>query len=188
MEALAALSVAGNVVQFIQFASEVVTETRETYRSADDASAQHLDLEAVAEDLQKVVSPLQASRQVSIGPVGDLAFGKLLVSCIEAAEELHSAIQELKVKDGPHRKWRSFGKALISVWKREKISSFQKRVSLLRDQIQFHIVDDLRYFLNPSKSKAPTYPPAETHGIQQTTEPSLQEFETPTRRAHIDER
>jgi hypothetical protein len=147
MEALAALSVAGNVVQFIQFASEVVTETRETYRSADDTSAQHLDLEAVAEDLQKLVSPLQASAQASTGAAGGLKFKKLLKSCNEAADELHSAIQELKVKDGPHRKWRSFGKALISVWKRENISSFQKRVSLLRDQIQFHIVDDLRYVL-----------------------------------------
>jgi hypothetical protein len=82
-----------------------------------------------------------------------LEFKKLLVSCNEAAEELHSAIQELKVKDGPHRKWRSFGKALVSVWKREKISSFQERVSLLRDQIQFHIVDDLRYVLKLSNLK-----------------------------------
>jgi hypothetical protein len=148
MEALAALSLAGNVVQFIQFASQVITETRETYRSADDAGAQHLDLETVAKILRKQISPLQASAQASAEAVGGLEFKELLASCNEAANELHSAIQELKVKDGPHRKWRSFGKALISVWKREKISSFQKRVSLLRDQIQFHIVDDLRFVLN----------------------------------------
>jgi hypothetical protein len=165
MEALAALGLAGNVVQFIQFASEVVTETREAYRSADDASAQHLDLETVAEDLRKLISPLQASAQASAGAVGDLEFRKLLGSCNEAASELHSAIQELKVKDGPHRKWRSFGKALIWVWKREKISSFQKRLSDLRNQIQFHIVENLRSVFNSPISKTSTSPAAETHGI-----------------------
>jgi len=104
MEALAALSLAGNVVQFIQFTGQVITESRETYRSADDASTQHLDLETVAEDLQKLISPLQASTQASAGAAGGLEFKKLLISYNEAAAELHSAIQELKVKDRPHRK------------------------------------------------------------------------------------
>jgi hypothetical protein len=148
MEALVAIGLAGNIVQFIQFASQVVSEAREIYRSGIDGSAEHLNLETVAEDLRTLIIPLQTSTSGLVGAAGDAAFRKLLGSCNDVANELHTAIQELKVKEGPHRKWRSFSKALLSVWKKEKISSFQKSLSLLRDQIQFHIVDNLRFVSN----------------------------------------
>jgi hypothetical protein len=144
MEALVAIGLAANIVQFIHFASQVVTEARETYRSGVGGSAKHLDLETVAEDLRTVIAPLQTSVLDSVGVAGDVAFRKLLVSCNEVANELRTATKELKVKEGPHRKWRRFSKALLSVWKKEKISAFHKSLSVLRDQIQFHIVDNLR--------------------------------------------
>lgn len=152
MEALVALGLAGNVVQFIQFACDVISETQKIHRSAADASAERRDLETVAEHLRELTTPLQ----VPAGAAGGLEFGKLLASCNEAAKELRSAIQELKVKDGPHRKWHCFSKALLAVWKKEKISSFQNRLFLLRDQIQLHIVGSIRYFLlSPSLQRQP---------------------------------
>jgi hypothetical protein len=147
MEALVALSLAGNVVQFVQFASQVLSEAGERYKSAINATAGHLDLESVIEDLRKLLVPLQTSTLATEGPAAG-EFKRLLGSCTDVAKELYDALQELRVKDGPHPKWRSISKALLSVWKKEKLSSFEQRLCLLRDEIQFHIVNSLRYVLN----------------------------------------
>jgi hypothetical protein len=133
MEALVALSLASNVLQFVQFGSHIISETREIYRSSAGASAEHLNLEAVAQDLRRLLIPLQSS--VQVGP----ELKKLLRACNGVAEDLLEAIQQLQTKDGPHRKWQSFQKAILSVWKKRKMSAFEKRMLFLRDQIQFHI-------------------------------------------------
>jgi len=142
MEALVALSLAGNVIQFVQFASQVVSETQETYKSAANATYGHQDVETVAEDLRQLIVPLKVSAEASVA--GE-EFKNLLDSCTEVANELYDALQELKVKSGSHSRWRSFSKALLSVWKKEQLSSFETRLFLLRDQIQFHIVESTRY-------------------------------------------
>jgi hypothetical protein len=49
------LSLVGNLIQFIDFSSKLVTKGREIYRSADGALRENLEVEVVTADFSKVV-------------------------------------------------------------------------------------------------------------------------------------
>jgi hypothetical protein len=52
MEAVAALGLTSNVVHFLSFARELVSTNRSISRSADGSLVEHLELQAVAGNLQ----------------------------------------------------------------------------------------------------------------------------------------
>ena len=51
MEALAAVGLAGNIVQFISFASETLSKSREIYLSASGTTEEYMDLKLISQDL-----------------------------------------------------------------------------------------------------------------------------------------
>jgi hypothetical protein len=76
--------------------------------------------------------------------VEDQAFRALRIKCESIGEELLSCLKAARV-EGKHREWKSFRQALRSVSTEEKLSKIEARLSALKDELELHILVDLRY-------------------------------------------
>ena len=141
LDPVTAFALAGNVIQFIDFGCNLLSESLDLYRSATGTTVENIELEIVAKDIQDNIAPLRISARSF--PTAS-HYSKLLQSCESVAQELLSAVEKLRVEDGPHRRWRSFGKALRSIWKKEEISKLQGRLGTLREQIVFRVINESR--------------------------------------------
>lgn len=140
MEALAAVSLAGNILQFLTFTGDVISKSRQIHTSISGTLKEHDDLECLATDLTCLSGRLQAS----IGPV-DPVLEQLCSSCNEVADELLKALEHLGVK-GKYTRSQSLRKALKALWGKEKLEVLGKRLAGFRQELNLHITVELRYF------------------------------------------
>ncbi|KAK3933619.1 hypothetical protein QBC46DRAFT_401617 [Diplogelasinospora grovesii] len=121
MDPLTALSVAASVIQFIQFASSLISNTNEIYDSANGASANTLHLEDVYSKLKSLSKTLSVHVGLQIPPghagisgssnklaeqkLGEkaspdqgLALVQLSADCKADCNELLKALEKLKVR------------------------------------------------------------------------------------------
>jgi hypothetical protein len=136
LESLAAIGLAGNIVQFIAFASHLVSKSHEIYRSASGLSDEHLDLETISDDV------LSLSAKLKVSPASDAGLCALAERCIVVAQELSRAISDLRNQQQNTKKLNSFKQALRGVWKKPWIDELTSRLEKIREQILFHLVAD----------------------------------------------
>jgi hypothetical protein len=140
MEALAVIGLVGNIVQFVHFSGKLISRSTELYRSGEGPLAENIDTETATNHLVLLSSELKNAATAA----GDSTLENLCKSCNTAAEKLLAALDQVKVK-GEQRKWKSVRKALQSVWSKEEIGELERRLSKLREELNLHIVVDLRY-------------------------------------------
>lgn len=148
LDPLTALSLAGNIIQFVDFSTKLVVKGREQYKSADGASVGDAELEAIAKDLQGVNHRLTSSLQIAHArtlTASDEALHKLSEQCSSVAEELIHILDKLKVHGTSNRRWKSFRKALKSLMKKEEVDAIAKRLQHFRDELNIHILVSMRY-------------------------------------------
>ena len=139
MESLAAISLAGNVLQFLNFTGAAISKTRQIHASTSGTLKEHDDLEGITTDLKDLTSHLQTSTE----PVGSV-LGQLCSSCSEVADELLKSLKYLGVK-GKLKRSESFRKALKALWGKEKLRSLEERLAGFRQELILHVAVDLRY-------------------------------------------
>ncbi|TGO26218.1 hypothetical protein BPAE_0064g00340 [Botrytis paeoniae] len=150
MNPLDALSLAGTIIQFVDFSSKVLAGTNELYKSGAEALAIHQQLGLVADDLTKMSQRLSDSYWglSGMGVISTPSDDAFMFICRDASElsiELNSKLNKLKVTAvGKRRKWETVMQALKSVWTEKELTALTNRLTLLRDSIQIHIVVDLR--------------------------------------------
>jgi hypothetical protein len=141
LESLAAVSLVGNILQFVDFSSKIVSKTH-VYLSTDGSLPENIDMELVTDDLVTLSKKLQASASSSHS---DPTLEGLCEACNNIANELLKALGELKA-NGKNGKWRSVRQALKSVWRKEEIDDIQQRLIVYRGQLMLHIVASIGYF------------------------------------------
>ena len=139
MEALAILSLVGNVVQFVEFSSKLIAKSTELYRSSEGALGENIEVEAATNHLVLLNSKIKDSATTT----SDDALDKLCESCKSTADELLAALDKVKVK-GKQNRWKSIRKALRSVWSKEQIRELEGRLARLREELNLHVLVDLR--------------------------------------------
>lgn len=156
LDPFSALGVAGNVVQFVQFSSSIISETREIHQSAAGVSVKNFELKVVAENLSELSDKLSTPRlsiatrtRIPLHACGtteaeEAPIYRIASLCKSIANELLSTVEELEVANGPRHKWRSFRQALKTVWKKDKIIELQSRLDQLRSQMTVYIVSIIR--------------------------------------------
>jgi hypothetical protein len=148
LDPISALSLAGNIVQFIDFSSKIVSKGRRIYLSADGALPKNLELEVVANDLAALAHGLKfnPSRYVTEDLADEEnALQTMSEECDKIAEELLRRLEGLKVKShAKQRGWKSLRQALKSVWSKEELDELSERLFLFRDQLQFHILISMK--------------------------------------------
>lgn len=161
MEALAAVGLAGNISQFVQYAAQLVSTGKETYKSASGSSERNCELEKIYGALSTFSSRLQKQATVhshqssttnsltSTHNPGNTehvtALNLLTRDCKQVCDHLLGKIQELKVKDGRWRRCRSFRAALETVWDGKSISELESRLDRFQKIIMLHFFPIIRY-------------------------------------------
>ena len=128
LESLAALSLAGNIVQFVDFGCRLFSKSRELYRSSDGVLAENVELENIANSLTALSKGLTpGSSQTQPESIDYKNLRSLAKDCKSIATELLQALHELKVKD-PQKKLQCFRTALKRIWRSEEIENIAKRL------------------------------------------------------------
>ncbi|KAF2677498.1 hypothetical protein K458DRAFT_319518, partial [Lentithecium fluviatile CBS 122367] len=137
IEALAAVGLVGNIVQFIDFSYNLFTVSTAIHHSYAGASQSARDIESITKELQQWCAKI-ASRRNSQGQLLPSHHNKSLVTlvagCENAAVELLSALHALRAKDARSR-WSCFRAALAATWKEAQINNMEKRLDTYRQQI-----------------------------------------------------
>lgn len=141
VDPLTAIGLAGNIVQFIDFGTKIVSKAHDIHTSATGATRDVSDLNHVTEELRRTSQVLR-NGLASVG--GDDSNLEILCrACIETAQKLIVVLRELTANESPS-KWKSVRQALKSVWKKEEIESMRQSLAGYRAQLTLHVVVDLR--------------------------------------------
>ncbi|KAF2439909.1 hypothetical protein P171DRAFT_421174 [Karstenula rhodostoma CBS 690.94] len=140
MEALAALGLAANVIQFVQFACELVSLSSNIRGKADGDSFNCADLRLIGQELEKHHEDLAIEWKTSA------SLQELADRAREAALDLKQAIIDLKkprtYNGNKSSRWRCFRHALKIIWSKDKIDALQSRLESLRGQLQYHLITE----------------------------------------------
>jgi hypothetical protein len=160
MDPLSALSLAGTLIQFVDFSSKLFSGAKSLYKSANGALAVHDELELIVSDSNSVLSKLHAYAQSPHHSVGESEavaqdaqddFKNVCDEATRLAAELTERLQGLKVDrraEGYRRMWASLSHAINSAWSHKEIIALQQRLKDLKNALQTRVLLSLR-FLHP---------------------------------------
>src|SRR4051812_46224868 len=121
MDPLTALSLAGTVVQFVEFGTKVLKGSRQFYTSASGALLVNEELELITKDLSELTFKLRRplTHDHFTPSAGELEeyrdLGALCHRCRTIAEKLIVRLNGLKV-EGKQQAWKSFQHAIKAAW------------------------------------------------------------------------
>ena len=138
MEAIAAIGLAANILQLIDFVEDVLSTSQELYHSTTGLSSEHEEKITIIRDLKAISNKIQLSTDLQ-----NPSAHNLCSRCNEAAEELLATLTSLQVVH-KHKKLRTLGKALRSAWGHEKIVRLESRLLAIRQELGFHILFEIK--------------------------------------------
>ncbi|KAH6664614.1 small s protein [Halenospora varia] len=152
MDPISVISLASNIIQFVDFSCKLVSHSRQLYKSLDGTLSDKVLVEVLTLDLSSLATNLQDSlwENQPIDAKGatreeysedDRALDDLCRRCCEIAGKLMGRLERLKVKgNGSHRNWESFRKALRASWSQEGIKELQAQLNDVRSEIEFRVL------------------------------------------------
>ena len=155
MEPLTALSVAGTIVQFVDFGIKLFCEGREIYASGRGTLSANDDVERITTYLQKDVACLRESVW-STNPAFPLTeqehelrrtLEKICDDVATVAEALLDRLEKLKVKGAQGRKWKSFQQVVRVAWSKPEISSLKKQFADFKEALETRVLLSIRYVI-----------------------------------------
>ncbi|KAF2138031.1 uncharacterized protein K452DRAFT_353274 [Aplosporella prunicola CBS 121167] len=149
MEALAAIGLAGNIAQFLDFGFRILSQSRELYRSGSGSLQENIDLENVTTDLERLVEGLAVKPSQQCASQDDIRLSKLAASCQSTSNDLVMLLGDLKMGENPPRKrWYSFRYAIRTWRKKSRLQELQQRLEMFRNQVNVHLLSDIKTAVN----------------------------------------
>lgn len=102
METLAAVGLAGNIVQFVEFANWLVRHSTELSRSNDGILVEYADIERATDYLVRLNSKLQG-RDGAAGAEIDEDLCRICESCDKVAKDLLYSLNKVKGNRKKHQ-------------------------------------------------------------------------------------
>jgi hypothetical protein len=143
IDPFAAIGLAGNIVQFIDYASKLIFSTYEIYQSTSGSSKNHVHLQSISTRLLELSRALEPT--LAQNTMHEKALNALREECCRDTVALLDLIKALKAKKDS--KWSSFRKALKCAWENEKIGQLEGRLRDHRSEISIQLVAILRYVI-----------------------------------------
>ncbi|KAK3643211.1 hypothetical protein LTR56_010358 [Elasticomyces elasticus] len=149
LDPLTALGAAGNIVQFVDFSSKIVSSCYSTYRSVSGATEDHVHLEKVTSELRDFSDRLKTYQDAgylsSRDPQEVEELRQLAGMCHIVADGLANTLDKLKVvKTGPLRTWDAVRKALQSARKETAIEHANDKLQRIQAQLSLRIMHIIR--------------------------------------------
>jgi hypothetical protein len=152
MDPLTALSLAGTVVQFVDFGCTILSRGCELYTSPTGNLTVNNEIHLVTNDLQAVIvklrsSSLTASQSASVAFVDSQepdSLERICESAAAVAEELLQRLDSLKVSGRKFKRWESFQQAVKSVWSRQEIDALVRRLRGFQQALDTRLLFSIR--------------------------------------------
>jgi hypothetical protein len=139
MDPMTALSLAGNVVQFIEFGTRLLSTTKELYRSSTGSLTVHDEIELVTTDLSILVAKLKQNRTDEPDD-----FQKICDEAASVATEILTKLGTMKVKkEGKYRELKSFRAAVKQVWSHRELEKLEARLGRIQEAIKTRVLFSL---------------------------------------------
>jgi hypothetical protein len=149
MDPLTALGLSASVAQFVSFASELMSKSKEIYTSAKGCTDKVLTLETIYTQLRDLGSSLESSSQKdpkleAVEGTSDFvkhvfAINDLSRLCKKDCDRLLEVLRKLQVGDGSKNRWQSFRLALKTAWKRNEIADLEQKLHHVQATLTLHI-------------------------------------------------
>jgi len=153
MDPLTAFSLAGTIIQFVDFGSRLFSEGRALYESTTGALTANEELELVLIDLRAIIAKLKKSPGHSAPDCHSVktssadsrkTFEAICDGTLEVAEDLAARLDLLKVKNSKHRAWESLRKVLKNAWSKSEIEDLKKRLASLKSALDTGLMMTIR--------------------------------------------
>jgi hypothetical protein len=144
LDPFTAIGLAGNIVQFVDYSSKLISSTYEIYKSSTGSSGNQVYLEGIATRLLELNHALDQPKLIGTNWY-DKPLDELRKECLQDTQALLGLIKALRAKKDS--KWSSFRKALRNTWEKEEIDRLEGRLKDHRSEIAAHLVAMLRYVI-----------------------------------------
>jgi hypothetical protein len=145
-EAVAALSVAANVIQFVDFGGRVISTAWAVHQRGSDGFGEAMDLERTAKDLTLVLAGLRVPLEVQEDgskTESQQSVEELVDQCSKLAGDMLASLSKIGLSD-KLRKRDALRAAFRMAWKEDEIKHQQTRLDGIRHQLNLHILMSLR--------------------------------------------
>ena len=153
MDPLTAFSVAGTVIQFVDYGTKLLLGAHGLYKSTSGVLTANQELELVTADLRGVIRKL-GSLTTEGGTHQDADEKELHETFLEIrdeatrlATELMTKLERLKVKEdlrGHQRAWASLFKAIESAWSKDELHEMRLKLKTLKEAMETRLLFSLR--------------------------------------------
>ncbi|KAF4999065.1 hypothetical protein FDECE_11624 [Fusarium decemcellulare] len=140
MEPLAVASLTGNILQFIEFTSRLISSTRQIFSAG--SKTEYLELATIAHELRRLAEAIRPRQPTSTDNAENCqqdTLQQISAQCIDIIDQLLAVLDSVKLKDGSS-KLKSFYQVLKSEWKASEIVALQKRVERLGQVLKDHLL------------------------------------------------
>ena len=144
LEAVAAVGLASNVAQFIDFGCNFVSEARSIYETSRSSKGAVRDLTTKTTSLQSSLKSIQSGlkRDLQDHPE-DQALAEVSKQCSQTATEIDESLQAI-YPPGATRKRDALRSAWLSVWQEERLQSLEARMDSLNGLLAVALLASLR--------------------------------------------
>lgn len=132
MEALAAIGLASNVAQFVEYAIKF-TKLAHTFASSDGGPIrEHRDITAITDSMAEAMKEINQNN-------ADATLNSLASQCLLVAGNVQSIVEDLSKK--PYDSLiRSLHKAGKTIYKQKELQELSERLSNMRAQVSHHLL------------------------------------------------
>jgi ankyrin repeat protein len=143
MDPVSALSLAGNILQFVELSAKLVSKGNAIFNSANGTLEENDRLEVVSSRLRE--HSLDLGRSISTPHTqNELALVAICRSCIDIVDELLQKLSCLAVQ-GNITRFKSYRQALKSVWHKDAINDLASKLELFRGELNTCLLLSIRY-------------------------------------------
>ncbi|KAL9627737.1 MAG: hypothetical protein Q9164_007509, partial [Protoblastenia rupestris] len=146
LDPVSAVSLAGNVVQFVQFGCNIIAKTHETYTSKSGVLKENLETETVTTRLLETVEELESGcKRVASSPktTTERRLVEIAEACTLIARDVLSRLEKLKTKE-PRSILSSVSRALKSAWSEEELKAMTKRLKAYISELDTTILISMK--------------------------------------------
>jgi len=151
MDPLTALSLAGTVLQFVDFSLKILTTGHRLYQSPSGSITTHEELKWVVRDISSLATRLSRPRDPEGVPEpsqDEVALIDLCKKCEDIAQDLLSHLEALKIQ-GKRGALKSFRLALKATWAQKDLDAVVQKLQFLRKSVESWFLVDIRQAINP---------------------------------------
>lgn len=150
LESLAALGIAANIIQFVEFGCNLFSKSRALYKASDTRVEESVELEIISKALKRLSNDLiaipsstmsQSQAEANLQAEADLL--PLAKRCQAIADELLVALDKLQVNGGKG-KWQCFRSALKRIWKSHEIDDMARRLDSICGHLTSCLINVLK--------------------------------------------